>query len=87
MQVAVGGVFVGGGIAPKVLPALQHGTFMHALMAKGRFFNLMVSIEVRVALNPQTALVGAARYALRIKAPPVTHPSKFQASLPRNEQP
>jgi glucokinase len=78
---ALGGVFVGGGIAPKVLPALQQGNFMHAFMAKGRFSDLMASLEVRVALNPQTALVGAARYALRIKAPPVTHPSKFQAGL------
>lgn len=63
---AVGGMFVGGGIAPKVLPALQQGNFMRGFLSKGRLSDLMERIEISVALNPQTALIGAARYALRI---------------------
>lgn len=60
---AQGGVFVGGGIAPKILPKLQSGLFMEAFVAKGRFRGLMEAIPVRVVLNDQAALYGAARYA------------------------
>lgn len=63
---AVGGVYVGGGIAPKILPKLQDGTFVHAFTDKGRFAELMRSIEVKVALNPHAPLIGAANYALRL---------------------
>ncbi|MFQ5931796.1 MAG: glucokinase [Nitrospiraceae bacterium] len=62
---AVGGVFVGGGIAPKVLPALRKGSFMQSFTDKGRFSELLKSIEVSVALNPRAPLVGAAHFALR----------------------
>ncbi len=63
---AVGGVYVGGGIAPKILPKLQDGTFLHAFTDKGRFTELMRTIEVKVALNPRAPLIGAAHYALRL---------------------
>ncbi|MBI3779783.1 MAG: glucokinase [candidate division NC10 bacterium] len=63
---AVGGVYVGGGIAPKILPKLQDGTFIHAFTDKGRFAELMLTIEVNVALNPRAPLIGAANYALRL---------------------
>jgi glucokinase len=63
---AIGGVFVGGGIAPKLLPALRSGRFMEAFAAKGRFVDLLRTIPVNVALNPRAPLVGAARYALRL---------------------
>ena len=63
---ATGGVFVGGGIAPKILPALRRGQFMHAFTNKGRFAELLQSIPVRVALNPRAPLLGAAHYALRL---------------------
>jgi glucokinase len=63
---ATGGVFVGGGIAPKVLPVLQNGSFMRGFADKGRFTGLMNSIEVSVALNPRAALIGAAYYALHM---------------------
>jgi glucokinase len=66
---AIGGVFVGGGIAPKLLPALRNGRFMQAFTAKGRFADLMHSIPVNVALNPRAPLIGAARYALRLVSP------------------
>ena len=64
--VAVGGVFLGGGIAPKILPALARGGFLDAFMQKGRFTPLMQSIPVRVCLNPKTALLGAAHYTARL---------------------
>lgn len=62
--VAVGGVFVGGGIAPKLGAAvLKRGNFLNAFMNKGRFTSLMKSLEVNVALNPRAPLIGAAHYA------------------------
>jgi glucokinase len=57
------GVFVGGGIAPKILPKMQGGLFMDAFAEKGRFENLLRAIPVRVLLNDQAALLGAARFA------------------------
>lgn len=61
---AVGGVFVAGGIAPKILPALTDGRFMRAFADKGRFSDLLRGVEVRAVLNPQAALIGAASQAL-----------------------
>lgn len=64
-SVALGGIYVGGGIAPKLLPALRRGEFMRSFTAKGRFHDFLSSIEVNVALNPRAALLGAAYFALR----------------------
>jgi glucokinase len=62
--VAVGGVFVGGGIAPKLGTAiLRKGNFLNGFTSKGRFAPLMKSLEVNVALNPRAPLIGAAHYA------------------------
>ncbi|MDW8240990.1 MAG: glucokinase [Acidobacteriota bacterium] len=60
---ATGGVYVGGGIAPKIIGKLQDGTFLNAFTAKGRLTPLMQMIPVRVILNDRTALLGAARRA------------------------
>ncbi len=65
---AMGGVYIGGGIAPKILPALQDGTFMKSFLAKGRYKRLLGKIPVRVILNPRTALLGAASVAAGMKA-------------------
>ncbi len=59
---AVGGVFLGGGIAPKILSFLQSDIFMKSYLDKGRFDRLLSTISVRVILNENTALLGAARY-------------------------
>ncbi len=64
--VAVGGIYVGGGIAPKMLAALKKGGFLKAFIEKGRFSGLMQSLHVDVALNPRAPLIGAAHYAARM---------------------
>ena len=63
---AVGGVFVVGGIAPKVLKALKAGHFMKGFTDKGRFSDLVRSMRVSVVLNLRTPILGAAHYALRL---------------------
>jgi glucokinase len=60
---ATGGVYVGGGIAPKILPKLRQGAFMESFVEKGRFAPLLERIPVRVILNDKAALLGAARHA------------------------
>ncbi len=60
---ATGGIFVGGGIAPKILPKLRTGAFLRAFRDKGRLAPLVEQIPVRVILEPRTALLGAAACA------------------------
>lgn len=59
---ATGGVFIGGGIAPKILSAMQDGQFIRAFKAKGRFVPLLDKISVKLSLNPRTPLIGAISY-------------------------
>ena len=60
---AVGGILVGGGIAPKIRPKLEDGTFMSAFRDKGRLSGMMASIPVRLVLEPRAGLLGAAAIA------------------------
>ena len=60
---ATGGVFVGGGIAPKILPALDDGTFMTPFRDKGPMSELLAAMPVHVILNRQAGLLGAAVFA------------------------
>ncbi len=60
---ARGGVFVCGGIAPKILPMLKGGEFMRGFTDKGRLSAILAGIEVRVSLNTDVARLGAARRA------------------------
>jgi len=60
---AVGGVFVGGGIAPKIQAKLVGGSFLAAFSDKGRYASLLGSIPVRLVLNPRAPLLGAAQVA------------------------
>ena len=60
---ATGGMFIGGGVAAKMLPVLQRGAFMKAFLAKGRFEEFMRNIPVHVALNEKAPLLGAAHFA------------------------
>ena len=61
ISLARGGIFLGGGIAPKLLPVMTDGTFMRGFTGKGRFTDLLSRIPVKVIENPLTALLGAAR--------------------------
>ena len=61
-SLATGGIFIGGGIGPKILPAMQEGKFMHAFKAKGRFLPLLDKIPIKLSLNPRTPLIGAIHY-------------------------
>ncbi len=55
-----GGIYIGGGIAPKILPKLKEGIFMEAFSDKGRFKDMLTNMPVRVILNDKAALLGAA---------------------------
>ena len=59
---SIGGLYIGGGIGPKILPFLKNGEFMRSFTAKGRFGELLAKIPVRVSLNPKTPLLGAMHY-------------------------
>ncbi|MEW8506657.1 MAG: glucokinase [Candidatus Thiodiazotropha sp.] len=61
---ATGGVYLGGGIAPKILPILKEDIFMEAFIAKGPMSKLMRAMPVKVILNDKTALFGAFNHAM-----------------------
>jgi glucokinase len=63
---AVGGVYVGGGIAPKIIWKLKNGTFMKAFKDKGRLSRIVAQIPVKVIMNERTALLGAASRATNL---------------------
>jgi glucokinase len=65
---AHGGVYISGGIAPKILAKLGEGGFMRAFTAKGRFSELLAQMPVHVVKNPQVGLLGALRVAARLRA-------------------
>ncbi|HWG22438.1 MAG TPA: glucokinase [Terracidiphilus sp.] len=60
---SVGGLYIGGGIAPRILEKLKDGTFMKAFTDKGRLSQLLVNMPVRVILESRAAVLGAAAYA------------------------
>jgi glucokinase len=68
---ATGGIYVGGGIAPHILPKLRQHSFLDSLTAKGRFRAMLEQIPVHVILNERAGLLGAARIARR--EPPHIH--------------
>jgi glucokinase len=59
-MVATGGVYIGGGIAPKILPALQQGRFLEAFRAKAPMAGLVARVPVHVIVHPDPGLLGAA---------------------------
>jgi glucokinase len=65
---ARGGVWLGGGIAPKILPALRRRPFLEAFRAKGRFRDWLTSLPVAVCLAEDAALRGALREARSLAA-------------------
>ncbi|MGH2506032.1 MAG: glucokinase [Ktedonobacteraceae bacterium] len=59
---ATGGVYLGGGIPPRILPFLSEGRFMQSFLRKGRLSDVLIPMPVSVILNPNIALLGAARH-------------------------
>jgi glucokinase len=60
---AFGGLYIGGGIAPKILPFMQQGGFIRSFLNKGRLNEILKRVPVRISLNEETALLGAAHLA------------------------
>jgi glucokinase len=60
---ATSGLYVGGGIAPKIMPAINNGAFMEAFLAKDPMRELLARVPVKVILNPEAGLLGAAVHA------------------------
>jgi glucokinase len=67
VTLARGGVFIAGGIAPKIVAALREGGFMRAFTGKGRFSALLAGMPVRVVMNPNVGLLGALAQADRLR--------------------
>jgi glucokinase len=65
---ATGGVYLGGGIPPRILPQLQGDAFLRAFTRKGRFSDLLGRVQVEVIVDPRAALHGAANYGLLMSA-------------------
>jgi glucokinase len=63
---AVGGIYIAGGIALKITEFLKNGMFMQSFCDKGRFKTLLSTIPVKVILTDDAALLGAAEYARRV---------------------
>ena len=60
---SVGGLYIGGGIAPRIVEKLKDGTFIKAFTDKGRLSQLLINMPVRIILEPRAAQMGAAAYA------------------------
>jgi glucokinase len=61
---ATGGVYIAGGIPPRILPFLKEESFLQSVMSKGRFSDTMANMPVKVIVNPDTGLIGAASHGL-----------------------
>ena len=61
-----GGLYIAGGIAPKILPLIQESSFLSSLIDKGRMLPLLEMVPVHIVLNPQVGLIGAALYASKL---------------------
>jgi glucokinase len=77
---AMGGMYLGGGISPKILKTLENGVFLEAFLDKGRMAPLLESMPVRIILDDTCALLGAAGYA-EIRAGEISGHSERAASL------
>jgi glucokinase len=63
---SIGGLYIGGGIAPHLLEKMKQGAFLSSFSDKGRFKNLLESIPIWVILNDKAALLGAAYFSSRL---------------------
>ncbi|MBF6591490.1 MAG: glucokinase [Ktedonobacterales bacterium] len=63
---ATGGVYLGGGMPPRILPFFDDDTFLRAFTQKGRFAELLARVPVHIILHPTAALLGAASYGIGV---------------------
>jgi glucokinase len=63
---AMGGIYLAGGIPPRILPALASGRFMESFRRKGRLSTILSNLPIQVILDPKAGLAGAAHYGLRL---------------------
>lgn len=68
-----GGVFVAGGVAPKLIAKIRDGSFMHAFLDKGRLSSALERLHVSVVMNPQVGLFGARKLAQDLRASAESH--------------
>jgi len=73
---ATGGVYLGGGIPPRILPFLEKGQFAEAFLRKGRMRDLVAQIPVHVITNPKASLLGAAAQGLKTETRPRSRSSR-----------
>ncbi len=66
ITLARGGVYIAGGIAPRIVSGLQSGSFMQAFTGKGRMSDIVRAVPVHVVLNPRVGLMGAALAAVKL---------------------
>ena len=76
---ARGGIYIAGGIAPKIAAKLEDGTFVHAFVNKGRFTEMLKGFPVELVMNPQVGLYGALHLARRL----AREPKRAAANPPR----
>jgi glucokinase len=60
---ALAGIYVGGGIAPKILPAIESGAFIDAFLDKAPMTDMLTRVPVKVIMNSEAGLIGAATFA------------------------
>ena len=64
--VATGGLYIGGGIPPRIISRIKDGGYMEAFVEKGVFRDFLSAVPVYVIMNPKAALIGTARYGLEL---------------------
>ena len=67
---ATNGVYIGGGIPPRILSALTDSRFMRSFLRKGRMSELLSQMPVKIILTPRAALLGSARYGIDMASSP-----------------
>ena len=82
---ATGGLYLGGGIPPRILPALTDGRFLKAFQNKGRFSEHLARVPIHV-INSRVTLIGAASHGLRLASINVGHKKKVPAWRPAGVQ-
>ena len=66
---STGGIYLGGGMSPRIIGSLETPAFLEALRSKGRFRQLLTNMPLQVIMNPKAGLLGAAAFGLSVNVP------------------